>query len=78
MTVGDLVIASATDKSTVSRSLVQLISEGLVEKMQCERDGRVFYVQLTAKGKKLGAELKKFAKSVGKSNFQRDQRKQSK
>lgn len=57
MSVGQLVEASMTDAATVSRSLVQLMKHGYLEKIQCENDGRVWYVQLTAKGMALAPQM---------------------
>lgn len=50
-TLTELVETCMTDKATVTRSVSQLISAGLVQKFQSKRDGRVWHVELTTKGK---------------------------
>jgi DNA-binding MarR family transcriptional regulator len=64
MTVGELVVCAMTDAATVSRSLVQLIKHGYVEKLQCEKDGRVWYVKLTAKGSQLAPEMERLYRQL--------------
>jgi MarR family transcriptional regulator, 2-MHQ and catechol-resistance regulon repressor len=53
VSVTELVERTMTDAGTVSRSIQQLAKCGYVEKKQCERDGRISYVQLTRKGEKI-------------------------
>lgn len=53
MTLSELVDTCMTDKATVTRSVGQLISGGLVEKTQSKSDRRVWNVRLTKKGKDL-------------------------
>jgi DNA-binding MarR family transcriptional regulator len=70
MTVGDLVVAAMTDAATVSRSLVQLIKHDFVEKIQCEKDGRVWSVRLTAKGAELAPEMEKLYRGLADRCFE--------
>jgi DNA-binding MarR family transcriptional regulator len=69
MSVGELVEAAMTDAATVSRSLVQLIKNGYVEKVQCQNDGRVWYVKLSAKGADLAPQMEKVYRKLANRCF---------
>jgi len=67
--VSDLVELCMTDPATISRSVGQLIKLGYVEKVQCERDGRVFFVKLTKKGSGLVPEINKVHRELAERCF---------
>jgi DNA-binding MarR family transcriptional regulator len=58
-----------TDAATISRSVGQLIKLNYVEKVKCERDGRVFFVKLTKKGAGLVPELNKVHRELAERCF---------
>jgi DNA-binding MarR family transcriptional regulator len=57
-TAQTIVASTRTHKSTISRAVQQLEDRELIERVPSPDDGRAFELQLTAKGRKLFAELK--------------------
>lgn len=57
-TAQGIVASTRTHKSTISRAVQQLEERGLIERVPSPDDGRAFELQLTAKGRRLFAELK--------------------
>lgn len=53
MTYGDLADILEITKPSVTSIANKLIKAGIVEKRQCRKDGRVYYLVLTEKGEKL-------------------------
>jgi DNA-binding MarR family transcriptional regulator len=69
MSVGELVEAAMTDAATVSRSLAQLEKNGYIEKVQCKKDGRVWYVKLTKKGMDLAPQMERLYARLARQCF---------
>jgi DNA-binding MarR family transcriptional regulator len=64
-TAGDLARICSADAGNLSSMLDRLEEAGLVERESCPSDRRVRYVQLTAKGRLLGAALQRDYKKSG-------------
>ncbi|MCG8602999.1 MAG: MarR family transcriptional regulator [Verrucomicrobiales bacterium] len=52
MKMGDLADATFFSNSGISRRVARLEERGLIRRVRCEDDGRVFYATLTASGRK--------------------------
>ncbi|MGB6220682.1 MarR family winged helix-turn-helix transcriptional regulator [Haloferula sp.] len=50
--MSELAEAVLLSNSGLSRRVVKLVERGLVQRKQCTRDGRVFHVHLSSKGRK--------------------------
>jgi DNA-binding MarR family transcriptional regulator len=50
MRMSELANLIVTSKSALTRSVDKMIDEGLMKKVRCKADGRVFYATMTAKG----------------------------
>lgn len=50
MRMSELADSIVTSKSALTRSIDKMIGEGLVKKVPCKADGRVFYATMTPKG----------------------------
>lgn len=57
MTAQDIVAATGTHKSTVSRAVQELCDRGFLDRVPDPRDGRALVLDLTAEGRKLVATL---------------------
>jgi DNA-binding MarR family transcriptional regulator len=57
MTTGDLARRCGCDAGNLSSMLDRLEKEGLLERVSAPHDRRVRYVDLTAKGRKIGAQV---------------------
>ncbi|MFS4460195.1 MarR family winged helix-turn-helix transcriptional regulator [Bdellovibrio sp. HCB2-146] len=66
MNLKTLALYTYTDPATITRSVQQMIRQGLVEKVKSKDDGRQWMVRLSKKGQKYTPAIKKVYEDVAK------------